>query len=80
MTNKIKGATPREGTWDHEISTMRERAYLEAVALLEWYDKLSPAEKCTVHPPAGSGGSTGIYNLSYKQLYQSYLKHKNEKK
>ena len=59
-------------------SAMDEYAQQEAVAVLEWYDKLSPAEKCTVWPPAGSGGSFGIYTLSYKQLYQLYLKHKKQ--
>ena len=40
------------------------------------YDKLSPAEKCTVWPPAGSGAGHGLYNLSDEDLIDKYLKQK----
>lgn len=44
----------------------------EAAELLRWYKKLSPAQKCTVHPPAGSGGSTGLYNLTEEDLIKEW--------
>lgn len=40
----------------------------------EWYDKLSPADKCTVWPPAGSGSGTGLYNQSDEQIVDKFLK------
>ena len=47
---------------------------------IKWYDKLSPASKCTVWPPAGSGMSTGIYNKTGVDLLNDFLKYeeKNE--
>jgi len=43
-----------------------------------WKSKLSPSQKCTVHPPAGSGGSHGIYELTNDQLYDTFLAEKRK--
>jgi len=45
----------------------------ELIKFLSWYKSLSPSEKCTVHPPAGSGGGYGIYNLTDAGLINIYL-------
>jgi len=45
----------------------------EFLKFLKWYNKLSPADKCTVHPPAGSGGCHGLYNLTDAGLINIYL-------
>lgn len=58
-----------------------EEIKAELIKFKEWYDKLSPASKCTVHPPAGSGGSYGLYNMSDEDLIDSYIrksKHKSK--
>jgi len=44
----------------------------EVAELLRWYKQLSPAQKCTVHPPAGSGGSHGIYNQTEEELIERW--------
>ena len=49
----------------------------ELIKFKLWFEKLSPASKCTVHPPAGSGGSVGLYNLSDEDLIDKYLKSHN---
>jgi hypothetical protein len=55
-------------------NTMNEA---EQAALLlkfkQWYDKLSPAEKCTVWPPAGSGSGTGLYNMEDEDLIEKFI-------
>jgi len=38
----------------------------------DWYDKLSPADKCTVWPPAGSGSGTGLYNMETKDIVDKF--------
>jgi hypothetical protein len=43
-----------------EIEAAAKKVRLEQdkcllIEFRDWYDKLSPAEKCTVWPPAGSG-------------------------
>jgi hypothetical protein len=48
----------------------------ELIMFLKWYNKLSPADKCTVHPPAGSGGCHGLYNLTDAGLINNYLSKK----
>lgn len=42
----------------------------------KWYDKLSPRDKCTVWPPAGSGSGTGLYNMSDEDLIEKFLNKK----
>jgi hypothetical protein len=42
----------------------------------EWYDKLSPADKCTVWPPAGSGSGTGLYNMSDEDIIEKFKRRK----
>lgn len=44
------------------------------IAFKQWYDKLSPADKCTVWPPAASGAGTGLYNMSDEDLIEKFLK------
>ena len=46
----------------------------ELIEFLKWYKNLSSSSKCTVHPPAGSGGSYGIYDLTDAALINKYLK------
>lgn len=40
----------------------------------DWYDKLSPTDKCTVWPPAGSGGGTGLYNMSTRDIVDKFIR------
>lgn len=44
----------------------------------DWYDKLSPAEKCTVWPPAGSGCGTGLYNMHTEDLVDKFISYKTK--
>lgn len=44
------------------------------LAFKQWYDKLSPANKCTVCPPPGSGSGTGLYNMSDEDLIEKFIK------
>lgn len=44
----------------------------------EWYDKLKPADKCTVWPPSGSGSGTGLYNMSDEDLIQRFIDKKGK--
>ena len=44
-----------------------------AANLLEWYDGLKPNQKCTVHPPAGSNASFGIYELAKIAFVKNWL-------
>jgi hypothetical protein len=46
----------------------------------DWYDTLSPAEKCTVWPPAGSGAGTGLYNMQTKDLVDKFITKKSKEK
>lgn len=48
------------------------------IDFMDWYNTLSPASKCTVWPPAGSGSSTGIYNMETKDLVDKFLSRKTE--
>jgi hypothetical protein len=56
-----------------------EIAKEEAVKFAEWVYRLEPNQRCTIHPPAGSGGSYGIYLLTPEQLYERYLRGNEEK-
>lgn len=38
----------------------------------QWYNSLRPEQKCTVHPPAGSGLSHGIYRKSDEELLAQF--------
>lgn len=40
----------------------------------QWYDKLSPADKCTVWPPAGSGSGHGLYNQTDEGLIDNFIR------
>jgi hypothetical protein len=44
----------------------------------DWYDKLSPAEKCTVWPPAGSGSGTGLYNMQTVDIVDKFIRYKTK--
>ena len=60
--------------WNYAESLAKERSDEFDV----WKSKLSPSQKCTVHPPAGSGGSHGIYELTNDQLYDTFLAEKRK--
>lgn len=48
-----------------------EQGEVEQIAnILEWYDDLSPTDKCTVHGMVG----TGLYAKTKKQLAEDYLR------
>jgi ribosomal protein S20 len=59
----------------------KEYAYIEmkeiAIAYKMWLSTLTAAKKCTVHPPSGSGGSTGIYNRTDSDLFEEFFKQLN---
>lgn len=61
---------------DGAMFVMRNVLPQEMASLLAWYDKLSPAEKCTVWPPAGSGGGHGLYSMSNENIVYKYLTRK----
>lgn len=42
----------------------------------DWYDKLSPAQQCTVWAPAGSGAGSGLYNMTTSDLVDKFLRQK----
>lgn len=44
----------------------------ESSKFAHWLANLPIREMVTVHPPAGSGGSHGIYELTFEQLYEKY--------
>ena len=44
-----------------------------AIGFEKWKSKLSPVELCTVHPPAGSGSGTGLYEKSDEDLINDYI-------
>lgn len=46
------------------------------IDFVNWFSKLKPSDKCTVHPPAGSGGSTGLYNLTNAAIVDKFLTRK----
>lgn len=62
------------------IQAMTEYASLKeeeaSVEFAEWMEKLTPTQRCTVHPPAGSGGGYGLYEIPTSELYQTF---KNQK-
>ncbi len=49
-----------------------EAMRIESIGFAEWRDKLSVTKRCTVHPPAGSGCGTGLYEKTTDQLYNEY--------
>ena len=51
---------------------LEEYAELKSIEFKEWADKLTPTQRCTVHPPAGSGGGYGLYELPTAELYQQF--------
>lgn len=74
LTTHMSATVDFEGN-KYEISfKSKEYAAQEAVGFAEWVEKLNPIKRFTVHPPAGSGASTGIYEKSYSDLYAIYKK------
>jgi hypothetical protein len=53
--------------------TEKEKLKKELIKFKVWFENLSPASKCTVHPPAGSGGCYGLYTMSDDDLIDEYL-------
>jgi hypothetical protein len=45
-----------------------------AIEFADWCDKLSFMDKVTVHPIAGSGGSSGPRELTNSELLETYLR------
>jgi len=45
----------------------------QVVQFVEDFNQMRPAEKCTVHAPAGSGGSTGLFNLSTIDILKKWM-------
>ena len=50
-----------------------DEAYDLAKNFAAWYFALPLTERCTVHPPSGSGATSGIYILSMDQLFKNFL-------
>ena len=76
LDNLIGGvrAEDKHEVWYSDAITAMDLYFREnAAELLKWYEKLSPAEKCTVHPPAGSGGCHGLYNMTPEDLVAKWL-------
>jgi len=49
--------------------------HIDKVAdFIDYYNTLTSSQKCTVHPPAGSGAGYGIYNLSNKEILEKWLR------
>jgi hypothetical protein len=59
-------------------SKMSEHVMQQAIAYSKWKDGLSPAQKCTVWPPAGSGSGTGLYDMSDDDLYDKFVRHQSK--
>ena len=55
------------------VKTFAENQEMFMCDLLKWYEGLTPAQKCTVHSPSGSG--TVLYNLNHKQLVEKFLEY-----
>ena len=44
-----------------------------AIEFLNAFLKMSPRDKCTVHPPAGSGAGPGVYNKSMEDIFNEWF-------
>jgi len=51
----------------------REELKDALLAFKKWHDKLTPSQKCTVHPPAGSGASTGLFEKTDGALVDEFI-------
>lgn len=58
----------------------KEYARQQCEEFRDWYDALSPADKCTVWPPSGSGSGTGLYNMSTSDIVQKFIRIQAKKK
>lgn len=58
----------------NEDELWEEYAKQQAIAYSDWKSKLSPVQLCTVWPPVGSGGGTGLYNKSDDDLWDLFKK------
>ncbi len=47
-----------------------------ALQFMEDFNKMSPRDKCTVHPPAGSGSGHGIYNKTNVDIFNEWFKNR----
>jgi len=52
---------------------MEDYARQQAIAFSNWKDKLTPVQRCTVWPPAGSGSGTGLYEKQDEDLYAQFI-------
>lgn len=55
------------------LEAMEDYAKRQAILFARWKEKLTPAQRCTVWPPAGSGSGTGLYQKTDEDLYSEYL-------
>lgn len=64
---------------ENQLSYEVEKICLEWIEKFkDWYDTLSPAEKCTIWPPPGSGGAHGLYNMETKEIVAKFMRHKGK--
>ena len=68
----LKGETPK-AKHDYLVALILDRDKF-AIEFKDWCDKLSFMGKVTVHPIAGSGGSSGPRELTNSELLETYLR------
>lgn len=61
-----------EGKLFDEAAELYARS--KCLELKGWYDKLTPADKCTLWPPVGSGSGHGLYNQSDQDIVEKFFK------
>ena len=61
--------------WNECQQESNSFARSQAIEFKNWVKSLPPTSLVTVHPPAGSGGSTGIYLIPDDELYFLFLAH-----
>lgn len=64
----------------HMANWLQQQKEGEAIEFAEWCDKLPLVQRMTVHPPEGSGGAFGIYELTTKELFKKFQSTRSNKK
>lgn len=67
---------PIEQTLEEIIAEQRK----QLIAFKQWYDNLSPSNKCTVWPPAGSGAGKGLYDKSDDDIIDDFMRKQKQGK
>lgn len=49
-----------------------------AIRFARWYSKLTPVQRCTIWPPAGSGSGLGLYEKSMDELMKKFIEIENK--